>query len=82
MLKCRFKDSKSQYQATQWLVSVKVCLYNRKLSFGIGICQILSNTIACVCKDLPIHVHTMVLSGVKGINLFKKLLKGTVAQDF
>ncbi len=45
----------------------KICLYNHNLSIGIGICEILSDTIACVGKNLP--MHTMVLSGVKR-NLF------------
>ncbi len=30
-----------QYQPIQSLVSVEICLYNRKLSIGIGICTIL-----------------------------------------
>jgi hypothetical protein len=60
----------------QLLVSVKICLYDRKLSIGMGICPILSATITCVGKNLPIHM--MVLSGAKR-NLF---LKGTGVRDF
>jgi hypothetical protein len=30
-----------QYQRIQSLVSVEICLYNRELSIGIGICTIL-----------------------------------------
>ncbi len=42
----------------------KNLLNNHKLSIGIVICPILSDTIAFVTKKFAIH--TMVLSGLKG----------------
>jgi hypothetical protein len=40
MLKYRFKASKSSVSTNAIAVLVKICLYNRKLSIGIGICSI------------------------------------------
>jgi hypothetical protein len=54
MLKYRFKDSKSSVSTDTIACIGKNLLNNHKLSIGIVICPILSDTFACVSKKFAI----------------------------